>query len=1266
MRKLTPDPRPSQKFVYSFLIQVILICFFCGSLRAAIPAQERSALIDLYNSTDGANWTNRSGWLGAAGTECIWYGVLCNSTQTSLRWLDLRSNKLKGPIPASIGSFQNLEILYLSSNQLQGSIPPELYTLAGLYELLLDSNQLSGNISTSIGSLSNLHALALNNNRLTGTIPSEIGGLNSLEYIRLFSNQLSGHIPDTIGNLTNLRFLFLESNQLSGSIPMELGNLINLQQLQLDGNQLSGSIPSSLGNLFNLQLLYLHTNQLTGSIPSSFGNLTKLETFLAFSNQLTGNVDPLGNMTALRYFDLSVNQLSGSIPSSLGSLANLQHLELESNELTGGIPASLGNLTQLQMLDLSHNLLTGSIPPELSALSILQYLYLYHNELTGGIPSSLGNLTQLRFLSLAMNHMSGPIPVSLGNLTNLVCLELYANQLSGEIPPELGNLVQLGQLSLGFNQLGGAVPSSFGQLSNLDFLNLASNRLSGSIPIGLKNMVLLYVLDLSHNALHAEDDELVAFLEAKKPGWQNMQTVAPANVAAVAQSSSSIVVSWTPIAYLADAGRYEVYRSASSGGPYTLAGSTATKAESSILIGDLEATTRYYLVVRTVTDAFGDNQNTVVSEYSVESATTTKSVDLTLITIQTDPNGLSLLIDGNSCICPCAFSWVPGSRHIVSASTSQQFGDTRYEFSAWSDGGAAHHAITVPRIVTSVIATFTTEYALTITAIPASGGAVTADPSSSDNFYEKEARVRLKATAGNGYVFSGWGGDLSGTTNPILIAMASPLRVSANFIPGGTGTGCLLSLNSGGAVACRTAGIGDAMRTGYAIVNLLSGTVPYATSVFSLKQNGVTVSEAGVPVSPPTTRARLFIEYRSSVDAVSGRMDSGKININTGIAVANTGSKASDVSYALLNAAGETIATGHGTLAAGKNVACFIDQLKERAAPDFNLPADFQTGVQFGSLEISSSQPLSILGLRGTMNQRNEFIMTTTPAVDLNRQRTNSTVYFPQFADGGGYSSTMILMNTSSTSIGGRLEIIDGHGNPLDAGIVGGMTVSQLMYWITPGGILRIQTSGLGADTRTGWARITPFDGSTAPVGMGIFTYNPEDVLISESGVPSADAVTHGMVYVDLSGGHNTGLALANLSGTSASITVRALQLDGLTPVGNSDGPVLLDPHGHTAHFADEFVKGLPEGFAGILDISSTTPFVALTLRSLVNERNEFLMTTFPVANPDSSAPSPMVFPQVVDGGGYQTEFILISSGSAANTSLIFYDTAGSPVDLIK
>ena len=43
-----------------------------------IPTVEREALIALYNSTNGANWTNNSDWLGSAGTECDWYGIDCS------------------------------------------------------------------------------------------------------------------------------------------------------------------------------------------------------------------------------------------------------------------------------------------------------------------------------------------------------------------------------------------------------------------------------------------------------------------------------------------------------------------------------------------------------------------------------------------------------------------------------------------------------------------------------------------------------------------------------------------------------------------------------------------------------------------------------------------------------------------------------------------------------------------------------------------------------------------------------------------------------------------------------------------------------------------------------------------------------------------------------------------------------------------------------------------------------------------------------------
>jgi hypothetical protein len=69
-------------------------------------------------------------------------------------------------------------------------------------------------------------------------------------------------------------------------------------------------------------------------------------------------------------------------------------------------------------------------------------------------------------------------------------------------------------------------------------------------------------------------------------------------------------------------------------------------------------------------------------------------------------------------------------------------------------------------------------------------------------------------------------------------------------------------------------------------VELESGAVPYGTAVFTLVQNGATVSEAAVPASPPTTHARLFIEQRNGVTAALTQFQ-GTVNITTGIGIAN-------------------------------------------------------------------------------------------------------------------------------------------------------------------------------------------------------------------------------------------------------------------------------------------------------------------------------------------------------------------------------------------
>jgi subtilisin len=471
-----------------------------------------------------------------------------------------------------------------------------------------------------------------------------------------------------------------------------------------------------------------------------------------------------------------------------------------------------------------------------------------------------------------------------------------------------------------------------------------------------------------------------------------------------------------------------------------------------------------------------------------------------------------------------------------------------------------------------------------------------------------------------------------------------------------------LDVTAGGANVVSTNGVASEVRTGYAKLKVNSGSAPYGTAVFTWKQNGVVVSEAGVPASPPTTSARVFIDFRSGVPAVPGRSHAGIISTNTGIAVANNSSTSAHIAYTLRSTTGDTITTGHGELAGGNHLACFIDHLKEVAASDFNLPADFQSAIQFGSLEVSSDQPVSILALRGTTNQRNEFLITTTPIADLTRTE-DAGVYFPQIVDGGGYTTSLVLLNASSRIERGLLQIMDNNGTPLAVKQAGGILGSSFSYTILPGGAFRFQTDGSPAAVRAGWVRLVSDFYSEIPIGSGIFGYNPESILVSESGIPAAVSTTHARVYVDLSRNHNTGLAIANVDSGPASIRVKAFRPDGVTEVGVSQGLLELPSGGHEAKFADRFMNGLPAGFRGVLDISAATPFAALTLRSLMNERDEFLMTTFPVADLNAPAPSPIVFPHVADGGGYLTEFILISAGGGASTILNFYDDTGSPTD---
>ena len=149
------------------------------------------------------------------------------------------------------------------------------------------------------------------------------------------------------------------------------------------------------------------------------------------------------------------------------------------------------------------------------------------------------------------------------------------------------------------------------------------------------------------------------------------------------------------------------------------------------------------------------------------------------VTFNTNPSGLSYMVDGTTYNSAHVFSWRSGSSHTIST-TSPQNGASgiRFVWQSWSDDGAMSHTI-APTTSTAYTATFTTQYHLTMNA--GTGGTVM--PSS--GWRNKGAHVTIRATPANGYHFTGWrgsgNGSYSGPNNPASITMNEPITETASF-----------------------------------------------------------------------------------------------------------------------------------------------------------------------------------------------------------------------------------------------------------------------------------------------------------------------------------------------------------------------------------------------------------------------------------------------------------------------------------------------------
>ena len=176
-------------------------------------------------------------------------------------------------------------------------------------------------------------------------------------------------------------------------------------------------------------------------------------------------------------------------------------------------------------------------------------------------------------------------------------------------------------------------------------------------------------------------------------------------------------------------------------------------------------------------------------------------------------------------------------------------------------------------------------------------------------------------------------------------------------------------------------------------------------------------------------------------------------------------------------------------------------------------------------------------------------------------------------------------------------------------------------------------------------------------------------------GVPASRSSNAFRLYAESSGDFahfkagsvGTGVAVANSATTPAQVTFELTQLDGSS--SGLTGSVTVPANGQSALFLSQ-VPGfatLPASFQGVLRISGPASISVVGLRGRYNERGDFLITTTPpVAEDEPPSAAEMIFPHIVEGAGYTTQFILFSGkpGQASSGTLRFLGQDGQPLKL--
>jgi hypothetical protein len=457
----------------------------------------------------------------------------------------------------------------------------------------------------------------------------------------------------------------------------------------------------------------------------------------------------------------------------------------------------------------------------------------------------------------------------------------------------------------------------------------------------------------------------------------------------------------------------------------------------------------------------------------------------------------------------------------------------------------------------------------------------------------------------------------------------------------------------GGAVAVTT-GTAGTLAVGYGRVDEVSSTTPTGVAILQEQQNGRVVSEAGVPGTFARLSGRLYAEINGS--------------LNTGVAFANPNGVDVIVSFFFTDQFGNDIDNNSFVLPANRQLAKFINE-----AP-FGIPSGFA-----GTFTFTAAAPIGVIGLRTMVNARNEFLMTTQPVAPLPNPTSAGDILLAHFADGAGWRSQVILVNTTDLPITGTVQFLS-EGTATTPGVpltlsVNGQVSATFNYSINARSSVKLETSGIGPAVQVGSVHVTPA-AANPPFAYSVFTFSTGGVTVSQTTVQPVSGGTAFRSYVEMNsrnpvpGTIETGIAIANNSSVSALVNFELSDLNGVAIAITSS--VTVPAQGHISRTVPELfptlgLTALAAPFRGVLRMTSSNFISVANLRIRFNDRGDVLVTTTPVSNEASpSTTAELLFPHIVDGVGFSTEFVLFSGilGQSATGTVQLTGQSGQALTL--